>query len=166
MFQVDCKVSKLRYRADQVFWAQLLPVTPMSPPTPPIFVTVLETNDMLSEATTKAIKLAKKLGVSGPFQPLQLADLTAAPADLYHLLPSPATGEPGHLTVPRDFNLMFKTEVGAVAGDTTTAFMRPETAQGIFTNFLAVKRAARMKVLSTPQQTHWTHSYDFRFPLE
>jgi len=51
------------------------------------------------------------------------------------LIPSPATGEPGSLTPPRSFNLMFQTSVGALADASSTAFLRPETAQGIFTNF-------------------------------
>jgi glycyl-tRNA synthetase len=53
------------------------------------------------------------------------------------LIPSPATGEPGSLTPPRSFNLMFQTMVGALADASSTAFLRPETAQGIFTNFKA-----------------------------
>ena len=39
------------------------------------------------------------------------------------------------LTEPRPFNLMFKTHVGPVENDASTAFLRPETAQGIFINF-------------------------------
>ena len=51
----------------------------------------------------------------------------------------------GHFTEPRAFNLMFKTFMGAVEDQTTTVYMRPETAQGIFTNFLNVVNASRMK---------------------
>lgn len=39
------------------------------------------------------------------------------------------------LTNPRPFNLMFKTQVGPVEGNDSLAYLRPETAQGIFTNF-------------------------------
>ncbi len=39
------------------------------------------------------------------------------------------------LTEPRPFNLMFKTQVGPVAEDNSFAYLRPETAQGIFVNF-------------------------------
>lgn len=46
----------------------------------------------------------------------------------------------------RQFNLMFSTQVGAVAEDTHTIYLRPETAQGIFVNFLNVQKTARMKV--------------------
>ena len=83
---------------------------------------------------------------SGPFKELVLKDLTEASEDVYSLIPSPATGEPGHLTKPRDFNLMFETSVGAISDESAVAYLRPETAQGIFTNFVNVQRTARMKV--------------------
>ncbi len=46
----------------------------------------------------------------------------------------------------RQFNLMFSTQMGSVAEDTNTIYLRPETAQGIFVNFLNVQRSARMKI--------------------
>ncbi|MCT4561108.1 MAG: glycine--tRNA ligase [Crocinitomicaceae bacterium] len=46
----------------------------------------------------------------------------------------------------RQFNLMFSTELGSVAGDASTIYLRPETAQGIFVNFLNVQKSGRMKV--------------------
>ncbi len=46
----------------------------------------------------------------------------------------------GTLTEPREFNLMFKTYVGALSGEEGAAFLRPETAQGIFVNFKNVRR--------------------------
>lgn len=49
-------------------------------------------------------------------------------------------------TEVRQFNLMFGTQVGSVAEDATTIYLRPETAQGIFVNFLNVQKSARMKV--------------------
>lgn len=49
-------------------------------------------------------------------------------------------------TEVRQFNLMFSTEVGSVAEDTSKIYLRPETAQGIFVNFLNVQKTARMKV--------------------
>lgn len=62
-------------------------------------------------------------------------DVTKASPDEMLLIPSPATGEPGSLTPPRSFNLMFQTNVGALADASSVAYLRPETAQGIFTNF-------------------------------
>ncbi len=49
----------------------------------------------------------------------------------------------------RQFNLMFKTEFGAIASDNADdniVYLRPETAQGIFVNFLNVQKTARMKI--------------------
>ncbi len=52
----------------------------------------------------------------------------------------------GELTEARNFNLMFKTFMGPVEDDSSVIFMRPETAQGIFVNFLNVQQASRMKL--------------------
>lgn len=49
-------------------------------------------------------------------------------------------------TEVRQFNLMFSTQVGSVAEDASTIYLRPETAQGIFVNFLNVQKTGRMKV--------------------
>ena len=46
----------------------------------------------------------------------------------------------------RQFNLMFSTELGAVLGDSNTIYLRPETAQGIFVNYLNVQKTGRMKL--------------------
>ena len=46
----------------------------------------------------------------------------------------------------RQFNLMFATEMGSTADGATKIFLRPETAQGIFVNFLNVQKSGRMKI--------------------
>ncbi|HPC98506.1 MAG TPA: glycine--tRNA ligase [Bacteroidales bacterium] len=46
----------------------------------------------------------------------------------------------------RQFNLMFATEMGSTAEGATKVFLRPETAQGIFVNFLNVQKSGRMKI--------------------
>ena len=46
----------------------------------------------------------------------------------------------------RKFNLMFSTQLGSVSEEANTIYLRPETAQGIFVNFLNVQKTARMKV--------------------
>ena len=46
----------------------------------------------------------------------------------------------------RQFNLMFSTQLGSVSEDADVLYLRPETAQGIFVNFLNVQKTARMKV--------------------
>jgi glycyl-tRNA synthetase len=49
-------------------------------------------------------------------------------------------------TEVRQFNLMFSTEMGSVAEDANKIYLRPETAQGIFVNFLNVQKTGRMKI--------------------
>ncbi len=46
----------------------------------------------------------------------------------------------------RQFNLMFSTQLGSVTEDTNQIFLRPETAQGIFANYLNVQKTGRMKI--------------------
>jgi glycyl-tRNA synthetase len=46
----------------------------------------------------------------------------------------------------KQFNLMFGTQLGASADSSTTVYLRPETAQGIFVNFLNVQKTGRMKI--------------------
>lgn len=52
----------------------------------------------------------------------------------------------GELTEARQFNLMFRTHMGAVEDQASEIYLRPETAQGIYVNFLNVVNAARLKV--------------------
>ena len=49
-------------------------------------------------------------------------------------------------TEVRQFNLMFETKVGATSDNAANLYLRPETAQGIFVNFLNVQKTARMKI--------------------
>ena len=58
----------------------------------------------------------------------------------------PVCGMKGTLSEPRMFNLMFKTFMGPVEDSAATVYLRPETAQGIFVNFLNVQQATRQKI--------------------
>ncbi|HEU4470249.1 MAG TPA: glycine--tRNA ligase [Flavisolibacter sp.] len=49
-------------------------------------------------------------------------------------------------TEVRQFNLMFSTQMGSVSDEADTIYLRPETAQGIFVNFLNVQKTGRMKI--------------------
>jgi glycyl-tRNA synthetase len=62
------------------------------------------------------------------------------------LLPCPACGRAATFTVPRKFNLMFKTFIGPVEDSSAVVYLRPETAQGIFVNFLNVAQSSRQKI--------------------
>ena len=57
----------------------------------------------------------------------------------------PACGSTGSFTEARAFNLMFKTHAGPVEGEGHDVYLRPETAQGMFTNFKLVQETARKK---------------------
>lgn len=72
-----------------------------------------------------------------------LADVKSLIEDLG--IADPETGSRNWTDV-RQFNLMFKTELGAVSGDSGIIYLRPETAQGIFVNFLNVQKSGRMKI--------------------
>jgi glycyl-tRNA synthetase len=78
----------------------------------------------------------------GRFRADQLST-TACP-----LKPSKMAGhyEKCQLTEPRQFNLMFETYVGAIRDEENMAFLRPETAQGIFANFKNVYDSSRLKL--------------------
>ncbi len=52
----------------------------------------------------------------------------------------------GNWTEIRQFNLMFSTQMGSVSEDANEIYLRPETAQGIFVNFLNVQKSGRMKI--------------------
>jgi len=58
----------------------------------------------------------------------------------------PVCGTRGTLTAPRMFNLMFKTFMGPVEEDAAVVYLRPETAQGIYVNYLNVQQASRQKI--------------------
>ncbi|MBT4785347.1 MAG: glycine--tRNA ligase [Candidatus Marinimicrobia bacterium] len=58
----------------------------------------------------------------------------------------PKCGTTGNLTEPRQFNLMFKTHVGPIEEDSNIAYLRPETAQGIYVNYLLTQNAMRLKI--------------------
>jgi glycyl-tRNA synthetase len=60
-----------------------------------------------------------------------------------HEIKSPKGNE---LSDPRQFNLMFKTFVGPLEDDRARVYLRPETAQGIFVNYLNVQQAMRQKL--------------------
>ncbi|MEX0797655.1 MAG: glycine--tRNA ligase [Acidimicrobiia bacterium] len=58
----------------------------------------------------------------------------------------PSCGKTGTFTDPRNFNLMFRTHMGPIDSEDNLVYLRPETAQGIFTNFENVRRTNRLKL--------------------
>jgi glycyl-tRNA synthetase len=146
-WMIDCRESKKRYRFDHLHgrWAshrgkKLFVVTDQSG------------DDALPHTVTRALKgfgvRASKVeeiewlsGLESLATAIHAQTVTLADAL------GPDAGEPGTLTAPREFNLMFETRIGALAGDDDDrAFLRPETAQGIFMNFKNVVDTSRVKV--------------------
>lgn len=138
---VDCKVSKQRYRADQLFFA---PVVVDGATVG--YVSALESEDTAGVLQAAAETLKRKRAIQGALAPVAPRDLTEARPEEIALIPSPATGEPGSLTPPRAFNMMFETHVGAMRDDSAVAYLRPETAQGMFVDFKAVVDTGRVKL--------------------
>ena len=139
---VDCKVTKARYRADQVFYA---PISVSGKLLGYICVTDGEERDADVAKKVKALLKAHNCSQEEPDE-IHLKPLTEAKTEEFTLIPSPATDKPGDLTPPREFNLMFQTQVGAVASEAGVAYLRPETAQGIFINFKNVVDSTRVKL--------------------
>jgi len=65
---------------------------------------------------------------------------------LFLALSCPNCGNKGTFTDARKFNLMFKTYIGPMEDSSAVVYLRPETAQGIFVNFLNVQSASRQKI--------------------
>ena len=138
---VDCRETKRRYRHDQVRgrW-----VTAKGKR---IFVTTIAEKDDeaadLERRALKAFRLRAKdleqLSWEGDVVSLETIEDTSQ-------VLAPEAKEVGSLTDPREFNLMFKTIVGAMGTAEDAAFLRPETAQGIFVNFKNVVDSTRVRI--------------------
>jgi glycyl-tRNA synthetase len=127
---VDCRESKRRYRADHVLVYR--PVEGDGP-----MFAFLEGDDDPARASMK------KLKATGEHDTVALLDLSL---DDYARVIGPDTRKPGTLTEPRQFNLMFQTYVGATANEDAKAYLRPETAQGIFLNYKNVLDSSRVQI--------------------
>ena len=126
---VDCTASKKRYRADQ------------------LLVCMVKNKGAWAFPENELDSIKRKLKKAGtspeegeivPFLDLDDAGRKA--------VVGPDAAEAGTLTEPRQFNLMFKTHVGAASGEENLAYLRPETAQGIFLNFKNIVDTMRVKV--------------------
>jgi len=141
-FMVDCRESKKRYRHDHVRgrWVSYRDQK--------IFVTTMaEPDHEQAEFQQKALKFfnlrgkdAEQLQWDG--EAVSLGKLKPPTSEVL----GPDAKALGTLTDPREFNLMFKTIIGALGDETDSAFLRPETAQGIFVNFKNVVDSSRVSV--------------------
>ena len=119
---IDNKDSKKRYRADQL----------------------LEDKIAKYENEGKTDKAAALQNAMD--NALKIEDLPALKELIIeHKINCPVSGT-ANWTDVRQFNLMFSTQMGAMAEDSDQVYLRPETAQGIFVNFLNVQKSGRMKI--------------------
>lgn len=119
---VDNKDSKKRYRADNLIED---------------FAAQLESQGKKAEAQALVSEMNRLLEAG------DLKSLQALIVDNKIVCPVSGTA---NWTEVRQFNLMFSTQVGSVADESSTLYLRPETAQGIFVNFLNVQKTGRMKI--------------------
>jgi glycyl-tRNA synthetase len=110
------------------------------------YVSALESDNTSGDLQAAAESFKRKKAIQGQLAPVVAKDITEAQPDEIALIPSPATGEPGSLTPPRAFNMMFETHVGAMRDASAVAYLRPETAQGMFVDFKAVVDTGRVKL--------------------
>ncbi len=141
-WMIDCRESKKRYRYDHLHgrWAVYRGKR--------LFIVTDQSGDDVAphllargqKAFGLRAKQVDEIEWEGDVVPL--AGLPAVNEAI-----GPDASEPGTLTAPREFNLMFETRIGALAGDDDDrAFLRPETAQGIFMNFKNVLDTSRVRV--------------------
>jgi glycyl-tRNA synthetase len=147
-WMVDCKKCRKRYRADKVFLTAITDTEDTSDNLrKPIAVLSYEANDhfearKLAQAELDRLIKKKKLPATARIRAVE--PVSAAEPVWKRSCPSP--GCDGELTEPRQFNLMFETYVGAVRDEENKAYLRPETAQGIFANFKNVLDSTRLKL--------------------
>jgi glycyl-tRNA synthetase len=100
-----------------------------------------QTNPRVLEYSQKAVLFESRLG-----EAMKMGDMI----ELRQILEDLEIGEPEtgsrNWTEVRQFNLMFSTQMSAIAGDEGKLYLRPETAQGIFVNFLNVQKTTRSKI--------------------
>lgn len=141
---VDCRETKNRYRADHLVCAEVI-LLKEGQQQSLAWVAVLDGDTAEANWRKRAEKLIKKQGRSELASPTFIS-YGQLPAGLHAQLIGPDTETPGTLTEPRQFNLMFRTSVGAMEDASATAYLRPETAQGIFANFRNVLDTSRVKI--------------------
>ena len=140
-YMVDCRESKKRYRYDQVRgrWVEAKGKK--------VFITALvEAEQEDATLQQRALKFFHLRGKDADSLVWHGAATSLAELKEFEAVLAPDAKELGTLTTPREFNLMFKTIVGALGSDDDAAFLRPETAQGIFVNFKNVLDSSRVGI--------------------
>ncbi len=138
---VDCRASKKRYRFDQLRgrWVEYGEQK--------IFVaSMAELEEEQDDIRRRALKFFKLRNKDADKVTIGSESITVDKLDSTADVLGPDAKALDTLTEPREFNLMFKTTLGALGGEDDVTFLRPETAQGIFVNFKNVLDSSRVRV--------------------
>jgi glycyl-tRNA synthetase len=135
---VDCRESKGRYRADH------LVALGSTAAGARLYVYVDGDEEQMAKAEKSLAKYEKRDALDPAVHVRR--NFTTLTADDRARAIGPHAKEAGTLTEPRMFNLMFETYCGAVRDEDSKAYLRPETAQGIFANFWNIVDTSRVKV--------------------
>jgi len=152
---IDNKDSKKRYRADQLLENyienlkdEVLNLTvdaleeSSKPDNSPVPIRQINEEQLKDNA-----KYQKALDIERRLNDLLIAEDLGGLKDLIiELKIIDPISKTANWTDVRQFNLMFSTQMGAVADDADVVYLRPETAQGIFVNYLNVQKSGRMKI--------------------
>ncbi len=136
---IDCKQCKARYRLD------ILSDAISDKKKGKILRTLRESETLSPEIKEKIEELITPFEDDNDKLTALFENSVIAPAVLAETN-CPQCGTKGEFTEPRSFNLMFKTFLGPVEQEGNVIYLRPETAQGIFVNFLNVQTASRQKL--------------------
>jgi len=134
---VDCKETQSRYRADHIWVIK----SKYDDGTSKMFAC---TDDETEKRAHK--QLAKYLKQQLPLKDCHKKPLLDIPETEWHRVVGPHASQAGTLTEPREFNLMYDVINGAIRDEANKSYLRPETAQGIFTQFWNVVDTSRVKV--------------------
>ncbi len=136
---VDCRETKKRYRADHL---KMLSFSDK----PNVYATYIQ--DSEEEDIKKILKSTGLLKSyeAGNAKEEDFTKHVAADTGILKFIYGPDAREMGTLTEPKAFNLLFETKIGAVASEDNIAYLRGETAQGIFINYKNVLDSSRVKV--------------------
>ena len=143
---VDCRETKLRYRADHVLTA-VAEVKRKSGQVDILGVfSVLSGDDAADLFIKKVDKLARKTGGGEVLRPVEFVPFTRRTPEQMAEVVGPDATTKGTLTEPRPFNMMMISYNGPIQDEENKVYLRPETAQGIFTNYKNVLDTTRVRV--------------------
>lgn len=147
---VDNKDSKKRYRADQLIEGYIEKIEEKIEKEVEKAAKRFENfdRDMFVSTNARVVEYQNKINEISTrlAQAMSNSDMVALKQLIDELeIACPISGT-RNWTEVRQFNLMFATEMGSVADDANKIYLRPETAQGIFVNFLNVQKTGRMKI--------------------